>query len=353
MTRSGNMGLAKGKRVACGRPILLSLLLSALSALPFAATTQAAPARQHDTRLILLGTKGGPTADVQRSEPANLLLVDGRPYLIDAGAGTARQLAAVHYPPPAIGTIFITHHHLDHTAGLEPLMALNWIGVGLSGKAVPPVQIHGPPATRFLVEAAENYISVSERIFRAGIPKLPTVASRFVAHDITDDGPAYRDDLVSVTAAENTHFSHASNGPDTPRDKSLSYRFETPSGSIVFTGDTGPSDAVVALAKGADVLVSEVFQPDPSLPSGRPAGGDALRQQLNEHMMREHLTPQEVGKLATRAGVKTVILTHIVAADSPALAEQLKAGVHEYFKGNVIVGHDLLSFDLGKRQVEN
>jgi ribonuclease BN (tRNA processing enzyme) len=329
------------KHVAAYRALLVSLVCAV------SAHAQTAP--EHSTKIVLLGTKGGPTADPQRSEPANLLLVNGKPYLIDAGAGVARQLAAAGYPPPQMRTIFLTHHHLDHTAGLEPLMGLAWIGAGLSGKPTPPVQIYGPPATRFLVDAALNYISVSERIFRAGIPTLPTAADRFVAHDIDHDGIAYEDDLVKVTAAENTHFHHPSSGPDAPRDMSFSYRFDTPSGSVVFTGDTGPTDALVKLAAGADVLVSEVYVSIPNAPaSGSGAAATPLMKQLGEHMALEHLSPDEVGKIAARAGVKTVILTHIVAANSPALAAQLEAGVHLHFKGPVIVGHDLLSYDLGE-----
>ena len=76
--------------------------------------------------IVLLGTRGGPSADPARSEPANLLVVSGRPYLIDAGEGAARQLAAAGEPVTSVRTIFITHHHLDHTAGLEPLIALTF-----------------------------------------------------------------------------------------------------------------------------------------------------------------------------------------------------------------------------------
>ncbi len=125
---------------------------------------------------------------------------------------------------------------------------------------------------------------------------------------------------------------------------SFSYRFDTAAGSVVFTGDTGPSDAVTRLAKGADVLVSEA-----SLPGGggaRPTTGSPLARELANHMAQEHLTPEDIGKMAPAAGVKTVILTHLVIGNSPDAAERLKDGVRQYFSGTVIVGHDLLKFDL-------
>jgi len=334
-----------------GRALRLAMLATVAAFAGAGADAAPAGQGQHATKIVLLGTKGGPTADPQRSEPASLLVVDGKPFLIDAGDGVARQLAKAGYAPPAVRNVFITHHHLDHTAGLEPFMALTWIGTGLQGKPRPQVDIYGPPATHALVGAALDYISVSERIFRSGIPGLPTAPGMFVAHDIDHDGAAYHDDLVTVTAARNTHFQHPSSGPDGKRDMSFAYRFETPAGSVVFTGDTGPSDAVTALAKGADVLVSEVYVPRPGpLAGGSGPAQTQLGKQLAEHMALEHLSPDEVGKMAARAGVKTVILTHIVGPNSPELTQTIEDGVHKSFKGRVIVGTDLLEFELpGKK----
>lgn len=305
------------------------------------------PATAHQVQVVLLGTKGGPVADAQRSEPATLLLVDGKPYLIDSGEGVVRQLAAAGFAPPAIRNVFITHHHLDHTAGLEPLMAMTWIGDGLAGGDKPAMQIYGPPATSFLVNAALSYISVSERIFRAGIPTLPLAKDLFVAHDIDQPGQVYRDDRVTVTAAENSHFQHPSIGSDGRKDLSFAYRFDTPGGSVVVTGDTGPSDAVTRLAEGADILVSEVY-----LSGATKLGGDgasaALRRQLAEHMNREHLSPEEVGKMAARAHVKTVVLTHIVVRGGTDEENQLVARVRKFFSGRIIAGRDLMRVDVKK-----
>ena len=328
-----------------GRPTrhLLAGVLAIFGAAVLPQALHAAPAAAtHRTEIVLLGTKGGPVADAQRSEPATLLLVDGRPYLIDAGAGVARQLAAAGHAPPAVRTVFITHHHLDHTAGLEPLMALTWIDAGLAGSVKPPMQIYGPPATGFLVKAALNYISVSERIFRAGIPTLPPASSLFVAHDIDVPGPVYQDDRIRVTAVENRHFQHPSIGPDGRKDLSLTYRFETPGGSVVVTGDTGPSEAVTRFAEGADMLVSEVYLPSPGAIGNTGGASAALKAQLAEHMSHEHLTPEEVGKMAARAHVKTVVLTHIVGETGPDEDRRLIDGVRKYFHGRVIAGHDLL-----------
>jgi ribonuclease BN (tRNA processing enzyme) len=303
----------------------------------------------HSTKIVLLGTKAGPGIIKDRSEAATLLVVDGAPYLIDAGAGVTRQIERADYSIYDIFTIFITHHHLDHTAGLEPLLAsianhkINAIG---TGHPQPPTVIYGPPATAFLVDLILKYASVSERIFRAGMPSLaPLNANMFQAHDITQNGQVMKDDKVTVTAVENTHFSHPSYGPDGVKDMSFSYRFSTPSGSVVFTGDTGPSEAVTTLAMDADVLVSEVFQPFIWSGPEEPETSQAAKE-LAAHMATEHLTSDEVGKMAARAHIKTLIITHIAAIDDAKNMEAMRAGIRRWFHGKLIIGADFSSFDL-------
>ena len=167
----------------------------------------------HATRLILLGTAGGSAVSLMRSEPASLLVVHGKPYLIDVGAGVTYQLVKAGYQPASVHQIFITHHHADHDAGLEPLMSLQWSRRGLEALDSVPVDIYGPPATRFMVHAILDSIGVTERIWHAGVDQLRPAAPMFQAHDIDQDGIVYRDDLVRVTAVENTHFSFPSSGP--------------------------------------------------------------------------------------------------------------------------------------------
>jgi len=300
------------------------------------------------TRVILLGTGGGPVARRLRSQPANLLIVDGRPYLIDAGEGVVRQLAWAGYQPPQIRTIFITHHHIDHDAGLEPLMSFIWFNSGVTGQLRPAVQIYGPPGTRDLVRAALDYRSVPERIFRSELT-LPSAAPMFAAHDVDEAGQFYEDDKVRVTAAENTHYQFRPGSPSFGRDESFAYRFDTPHGSVVFTGDTGPSPAVEKLARDADVLVSEVIDPGAVLRQMQEAGhlSPRLAQAATFHMEHEHLAPEEVGKLASAAHARLVILTHFgPGADSETDTTQYTRGVEKTFSGEVIAGRDLLEDDL-------
>jgi ribonuclease BN (tRNA processing enzyme) len=157
-----------------------------------------------------------------------------------------------------------------------------------------------------------------------------------------------------VTAAQNSHFYFASRGPSGDLDKSYAYRFDTPSGSVVFTGDTGPSESVAKLAEGADVLVSEVClcskgsaAPKADIDRSTVLPPDGLDAQEDFHMAHEHLTPEDVGTLAARAHVKTVILTHYVPGDDDETdATAFTSGVRKTFSGPVIAARDLFEFDL-------
>ncbi len=336
--------------------LLVLPLLALASADGVAAPSQPAPTSEarfatdatHAVRLILLGTKGGPTPSKWRAEPASLLIVDGTPYLIDAGAGVTRQLALAGIAIPQVHTVFITHHHLDHNGGLPEFLESDWFENAWEGRADTRAQVYGPPGTEFLVRTALQYLSVSERIFRAGIPALPPSAGMFSAHDIAHGGPVYADDKVRVSAVENSHYALTKSAVASG-DKSYAYRFDTAAGAVVFTGDTGPSPAVAALARGAAVLVSEVLSPALSARAERSAGEPASEELLGEeraHLAREHLTPEEVGKLATAAGVRVVVLTHFVPGDETEDMSPFTEGVARYFKGTVIPGRDLFEYDL-------
>lgn len=218
-------------------------------------------------------------------------------------------------------------------------MSLIWFERAAGGGS--RVHIYGPPATSFLVRTALQYLGVSERIFRAGMPHLAKAAPMFAAHDIAHDGVVFRDDCVTVIAAENSHFAHPSYGPAGERDRSYSYRFDTKGGSVVFTGDTGSSAAVTRLARGADLLVSEVGAP---VPKGQEL--NPLAREGAEHARREHLTPAQVGEMARAARVRTVILTPIGGAGQGA--NGMAAEVKRRFSGAVIEGSDLMRYVVGE-----
>ena len=133
---------------------------------------------------------------------------------------------------------------------------------------------------------------------------------------------------VEVTVAENTHYRLAEGDERQPDGTGLSFRFDLEDRSIVYTGDSGPSDALVELAIGVDILISEMLDVDAVLGQmglggeGRAAAALAGEQMssFERHMYLHHMTPTQVGELARAAGVGRVIATHY--APNPTNAEQ-------------------------------
>ncbi len=331
----------------------LAAFAMCIGTLPAALRAQVAPAAKpipaKGDVILLLGTHGGPGLTKERSESASVLFVDGRPYLIDCGVGTMRRLLEAGVNSAAIGTIFITHDHPDHTMGLADVLQNDFLTddfamVTAGGTIISPrgrsrkITIYGPPPTAELVSAAYNYIRVAYSTFAAEGLGASTLVDPFEAHEIDHDGLVYQDDKIRVTAAENTHF-RLMPAKYRARMKSYSYRFETPHGAIVFTGDTGPSEPVQKLATGADVLVSEVID----LGGGAVAPGVPNQGVLAEHMRTEHMPMKDLGEMVTKAHVKAVLMVHFVGAGS---GEQFVTGVKKYYLGTVFAGEDLARYCL-------
>lgn len=291
------------------------------------------------TEILFLGTTGGPVLRADRSEPATLLIVDGRAYLIDCGIGTMRRMLEAGIASQNIRTIFLTHLHADHDLGLADVMGNDFLATS-PGQTI---DIYGPPQTKELVDAAFHYITLGFAAFAAEGIGNGASRSPFVAHEIQHEGLVYQDDKIRVTAAENTHYALMP-APYRQQMKSYSYRIETPHGVVVFTGDTGPSDTVTRLASGADVLVSEVqdihaitkafnrMAEQNHWPPERTAA-------LIQHMRQEHVDEEEVGNMATKARVKSVVLYHY--SPPPANPSAYAAAVKNNFAGPVFAPADL------------
>ena len=189
---------------------------------------------------------------MERAQSSNLLIVNGALYVVDAGPGVTRRLTRAGISIRDIDNIFITHAHDDHTGGLGELLTAEY-----NLNRTKPVNIYGPLGTETLVKALMQALTVSSDIRISDGTRTVPIAKIFLGHD-TKTGAIYQDANVKVTAAENSHFNFPPGTPAYGKYKSYAYRFETSDRVIVFTGDTGPSAAVTELAKGADMLVSEV-----------------------------------------------------------------------------------------------
>lgn len=300
------------------------------------------------THVVLLGTAGGPIIRKNRSQPATLITVEGRNYLIDAGESISSQLNKAGVELTGIDRIFLTHLHGDHVIGLASLLMFNWT----SGKRQTPLVTVGPPGTSRLVSAASSYVDVPADTFRQLYGSMPLTRNLFPGEEpAVGTGPeptlVYEDDKVRVMAVENSHYSATElEQRDYGKDRAYSYRFDAADRSIVITGDTGASDNLTALAKDADVLVTEVVDLKRVTRMLEAAGlpPAVLEMQLT-HMREQHISPEEIGKLAKDAGVKEIVLTHIVpGADDETDMSGYVDGIRRNFAGPVHIGRDLDRF---------
>ncbi|PTS89411.1 MULTISPECIES: MBL fold metallo-hydrolase [unclassified Caulobacter] len=297
----------------------------AIAALSLAGPVSADAVAPGRTRLILLGTGGGPTPKKNRSAPALAIVVDGVTYVVDCGDGVARQLVSAGLKLSSINSVFLTHHHSDHNADYGNLLLLAW-----AADLAHRVDTYGPPPLRAMTRQALalNAVDIRTRIGDEGRPPL---APLIHPHEISRPGPVMQDSRVRVRAALVRH---------PPVEPAFAYRFDTPDRSIVISGDTAPSEALVDLARGADVLVHEVMYL-PALEALLATEPNAAR--LKEHLLASHTTTEQVGNIATQAGVKTLVLSHFVPGGYPFIEDQVwLEAVRPHFSGKIVVGRDLL-----------
>jgi ribonuclease BN (tRNA processing enzyme) len=304
-----------------------------------------APARAAaGSTLVLLGTQGGPNINLDRSQAANAVVVDGQPYLIDCGYGTLRSLVQAGLRYADVSHVFLTHLHDDHTSDVAALLSHQWTGSRTSATTV-----HGPFGTRALVDAAIAYFKGNTDIRMVDEGRTQGPESLFTGRDLAAPriSDVFRDGRVTVRAVENTHFPERAMKQMAYR--SLSYRFDMADRSVVFSGDTAYSPTLVDLARNADLFVCETIEV---------ALYQRLRQQAEQeeaktgnrnsvarHIVETHSTTEDVGRMAAEAKVRTVVLSHLLPGANPGRGGELGdsayiEGVRKHFTGEVIVGRD-------------
>jgi ribonuclease BN (tRNA processing enzyme) len=295
------------------------------------------------TRLVLLGTRGGPGVSLDRSESASALVVDSVPYLVDCGYGTMRALVESGLGFQPVSTVFLTHLHDDHTADLAAMLAHQW-----TGSKATPTHVYGPYATASTVEGALAFFRANVEIRTVDEGRTTPPEALFFGHDVEiGDEPTrvFADERVVVTAATNTHYPERFAAQ--MRHRSVGYRFETSTRTVCFSGDTAYSANIVRLARGADVFVCEVMDHrtyENNMARAAEAAAAGNEENIFRHVAETHSTPSDVGRMATEAQVKTVVLNHQLrgtAAQGFTISSFID-GVRAVFDGNVIVGEDQL-----------
>ncbi len=299
------------------------------------------------TRLVMLGTRGGPGIDVTRGETASAVLVDGVPYLLDCGYGTLRALVATGIGFINVNTMFLSHLHDDHIADVAALLSHQWT----SNKKT-PTHIYGPYATAATVAGALQFFRANVEVRMIDEGRTVPPETLFFGHDLdvgAEPTRVFADEKVVVTAVTNTHYPERAVARMAHR--SFGYRFETSDRTIAFSGDTAYSANVVKLARGADVFVCEVMDHGvyvDSLARAQAAAEAGNTESISRHVAETHSPPADVGRMAAEAKVKTVVLNHQLRGRSPPGSGGFQIssyidGVREKFTGEVIVGEDQLT----------
>lgn len=264
---------------------------------------------------ILLGT-GFPRPNPDHAGAATAVVAGKKWFVVDAGRGATLRIAGTSLQYEHLRAVFLTHLHSDHTAGLPDLFDTSW----QFGRLNTPLELYGPQGTQQLADAMLKFFEYDIHIRRDVQEKHPAAGATIRVHTV-QEGVIYDDGDVRVTAFLVDHA---------PVEPAFGYRFDSGGKSIVISGDTRPSDNVVKFAKGADVLIHEAYLPEFFERMDSPAVAAKLKSY--------HTSADEVGVIAARAGVKTLVLTHLIPAGEEKAFRQ-RASKH--FHGRLIVGKDL------------
>jgi len=336
-----------------------------------------------DHRVVLLGTGGGANPKATRGGYSNAVVAGDAAYLIDCGEGAHAQTWRAGltlnpgYAPdrPLLRTVFLTHLHADHIMDLVNLFVGSWpppfvdvLGPAPAGLPIAsyPPDVGRPlvfpdaptPGTRDTVELLLRAFAYNINLRVADEGRAP-VTDAVRVHEIGVRRDGYVPDIDLGVTGDGS--SAAAAAPDmepvvihreddhgvqvstvlvqhAPVFPAFGYRFDTPAGSVAFSGDTGPCENVVRLARGADVLVHEAIDVDALMARlTRLPNYEAIR----NHLASSHTAPEDAGAIAKRAGVGTLVLSHLVPGDGEVPEDEWEARARTTFDGEVICGVDL------------
>ncbi|MGF6157247.1 ribonuclease BN (tRNA processing enzyme) [Ensifer sp. KUDG1] len=255
------------------------------------------------SRLVLLGSKGGPAIRPGGPWPTSSLLeIGGRTVVVDCGLGVTRGLTDAGVTLKTLDLIVITHLHSDHVLELGPLIHTAWTA-GLSQ----PVRVFGPAGTHaywhgFLQSMA---FDIDIRIVDEGRPDLRALVEVIEFAE----GEIFSENGLTLSALRVDH---------PPVTDCFALRFDHAEGSVVFSSDTAYFPPLADFAKGADILVHEAMLAEGVDRLVARTGNGA---RLREHLLASHSFAGEAAAIATAAGVGRLVLHHLIPADDPEITE--------------------------------
>jgi ribonuclease Z len=281
-------------------------------------------------KVVLLGT-GGPRPDPRRSASAALVKIGDDNLLFDAGRGVVNRLVQAGADLKSVNPVFVTHHHVDHIGDLYDVMLTTW----MYGRK-DPLRIYGPPETRRIVDALLTQVYDKDWQWRSiGEPSFggwkPVVTEDVAPGLVLDSG------RWTVTADVVNH----GDGLGYPaafldRWTCYGYRIEAEGKVLTFSGDTIACDGIDRLAQGADVLVHCCYM----------GSAEAETEHFRRLLQYTMAGGDTVGKIAAKARVKTLVLTHHRPRKDDSALQRLADEVARDFSGRIVVGEDLMELDV-------
>lgn len=274
-----------------------------------------------DIRVTLLGTASGPRAFVDKAGVSTLVEAGGERLLFDAGRGFMQRLVQAGYPMNAVSRLFLTHLHSDHVIGVPDLMLTPW---STAPERKVPLEIWGPDGTRDMMRHLEEAFAFDIHMRRDVDESFSPDGIRIVAHDI-QPGKVYEKNGVTVTAFLVSH------GLVKP---SYGFRVDFAGRSVALSGDTSPSDNLVAVCKGVDVLIHEAID----LEVLRRLFPDKLRM---DAIVERHTTAEQAADVFSKVSPRLAVFSH--SPGTAAIAEQTRRS----YPGRVEMGEDLMVIHIG------
>jgi len=268
--------------------------------------------------LVTVGT-GGAYENPARGGPATAVALGSHIVLVDAGRSVAEGLrnATISVAQPRV--VLLTSLLPENTEGLDDLLLTGW----LEGRDQ-PLQLVGPPGTRAL---ADGLLAAHAR----------GIAARGAALGLSPEGAHFRVQEIADGWSDTTEglFTRAGALPGGPVE-AFAYRFEADGRSAVVAGSGWAPAELIAIAHEADVLVHEAaFIPDPETAAqiGVDEDPERLRREIALHTLLG-----DVGGLASRAGVRTLVLVRL--RPPPVYDIQITSEVDDDFSGRILIAED-------------
>jgi ribonuclease Z len=272
-------------------------------------------------KLITLGT-GSPIPDPQRAGPSSLVRVAGKDFLFDCGRGVLMRAAAAMSGAAAFHTVFLTHLHSDHITDFNDVVTMRWV----MSPTPSPLRVVGPVGTATFVEKTLDMLATDIGYRLAHHADLNWEPAIEVLE--TSGGVVMELDGVRVTAAPTNHR---------PVEPTVGYRVDFEESSVVIGGDSVPCEGLDLLCQGADVYLQTVIRESlvKSIPVPR-----------LQDILDYHSSTVDAGTTAQRAGVKKLVMTHLVPAPWPGTESEWIDEAKSVFDGEIILANDLMEIDL-------